>query len=80
MADFIETRPLSISAAAEYTGLAKSYIYKLVHLGRIACYKPTGGRLYFRQADLDQFIFRGRQSADYELQDKANRLAQGGKA
>ena len=80
MADFQETRPLSIEAAAEYTGLAKSYLYKLVHLGRIACYKPTGGRIYFTQADLDQFIFRGRQAADYELQDKANRLAQGGRA
>jgi prophage regulatory protein len=77
MNDFQKTKPLSIEAAAEYLGLKKSYLYKLVHLGRITCYKPTGGRIYFAQADLEQFVFRGRQPADYELQDKDKRLARG---
>lgn len=35
-------------------------IYRLVSQRRIQYYKPTGGRLYFRESDLDEFIESGR--------------------
>jgi len=60
-------KPLSISEAARFTGLKPSYLYKLIHLKRIPYYKPTGGRVYFKQGELEDFIYRGRQSPDYEL-------------
>ncbi|AEF82642.1 helix-turn-helix transcriptional regulator [Leadbettera azotonutricia] len=60
-------KPLDVDGAAQFTGLKKSYLYKLIHLGKIPCYKPTGGKVFFTQADLETFIFRGRQSADYEI-------------
>jgi len=65
---------MNVAEAAEFTGLSKAYIYKLVHLGKIPCYKPWGGRVFFKQNELEQFIFRGRKSADYELLEGADRL------
>lgn len=56
----------SVKAAAEFLGLSQFYLYKLKCQGKISCYKPNGGRVYFRQEDLENFIFRGRQAADYE--------------
>jgi excisionase family DNA binding protein len=57
---------LSVDEAAEFTGLKKNYLYKLIHQKKIPCYKPTGGRVFFKQEDLKDFIFRNRQNADYE--------------
>ena len=63
----IQRKPLSIIEAAQFTGLSRHYLYKLVHLGKIPHYKPTGGRVFFKQAELEEFIYRDRRSADYEL-------------
>ena len=59
---------LNIDEAAEFTGYRKNYLYKLVHEKRIPHFKPGGlkGRLFFKREDLEAFLFRGRQSADYE--------------
>ena len=67
------SKPLNIIEAAQFTGLSKAYLYKLVHMGKIPHYKPTGGKVFFRQEDLEGFIFRDRRSADYELREKADR-------
>jgi excisionase family DNA binding protein len=72
-------RPLSIAEAAAFTGLKPSYLYKLIHLKRIPHYKPTGGRVYFKQEDLEAFVFRGRAAADYELREKADQILNGGR-
>jgi len=73
-----EGRPLGIDEAAEYTGLSRRYLYKLVYLGKVPHYKPTGGRLYFKRADLDAFVFRGRRAADFELREQAEKIMAGG--
>jgi excisionase family DNA binding protein len=70
-------KPLGIAEAAEFTGLSKNYLYKLVHLRRIPCYKPTGGKVFFKREELEEFIFRGRNSADYEFAEKADRILNG---
>jgi excisionase family DNA binding protein len=57
---------LSVAEAAEFLGLKKNYVYKLVHMKKIAYYKPLGGRVFFRPAELEAFLFRNRQGADYE--------------
>jgi excisionase family DNA binding protein len=57
---------LGIAEASRFTGLKPSYLYKLIHLKRIPYYKPTGGRVYFKQSELEAFIFRERQTPDYE--------------
>ena len=64
----------SIEEAAAFTGLSKAYIYKLIFLKKIPHYKPLGGRIFFKQSELESFIFRGRRAADYELSDRAEKI------
>jgi len=78
MADYISQKPMSVAEAAEFCGFSKTYLYKLIHLGKIPCYKPEGGRVFFKQNELEQFIFRGRKAADYELAEQADALLAGG--
>ena len=66
--------PLDVVKAAAYLGFTKAYLYKLVHMGKIACFKPTGGKRFFKKSDLEAFIFRGRKSADYELAEQAGNI------
>ena len=72
MSNFLSKKPMGVTEAAEFLGFSKTYLYKLIHLGLIACYKPQGGRVFFKQEDLQAFIFRGRRAADYELSEKAD--------
>ena len=67
-------KPLSVTEAAAYTGLSKNYLYKLIHLKKITHFKPMGGKVFFKQQELDGFIFRNKTSADYELQEEAEQL------
>lgn len=59
-------KALTIEEAAQFTGLKKNYLYKLVCQKKIPHYKPLNGRLYFKQDELEGFIFRNRQAAIYE--------------
>jgi excisionase family DNA binding protein len=47
---------LSFSETAEYTGLSKSYLYKLTSAGIIPHYKPTGKMLYFKKLEIDEWL------------------------
>jgi len=50
-------KPLSLKQAAEWLNLAPSYIYYLVHFGKLKAYKPGGKRLFFKVADLEKYAF-----------------------
>jgi excisionase family DNA binding protein len=75
-----EGAPLTLSEAAAYLGLARSFLYKLTSQGKIAHFKPAGGKLYFKLEDLDGYLYRGRRAADYELADKADSVLNRGRA
>jgi excisionase family DNA binding protein len=64
---------LSTAEAAEYIGCTRGTIYQMVYQRRIPVHKPAG-KLVFKQAELDQFISRNKQSANYELSDQADAL------
>jgi excisionase family DNA binding protein len=59
-------KALSVDMVVSLTGLKKNYIYKLISQKKIPHYKPMGGRVYFKREDIENFIFRNRQAADYE--------------
>ncbi len=48
MTEIIIERPLNIDEASAFTGLKKSYIYKLVSQKKIPFYKPMNGYLFFK--------------------------------
>jgi excisionase family DNA binding protein len=55
---------LSVNEAAAYTGYTRSYLYKLVALKELPRYKPTGGRVFFKRAELDAFMTHGERQAN----------------
>lgn len=50
-------RPYSLSRAAEYLGISKSFLYKLTYSNQITHCKPNGKLIYFEKSDLDKWAF-----------------------
>ena len=50
------------------SGYKRNYLYKLIHLGRIPCYRPQGlkGRLFFKRREVEAFIFQNRLGPSFE--------------
>jgi excisionase family DNA binding protein len=65
---------LGVEEAAEYTGLSSGTLYILTHEKRIPFYKPLGKKIYFKRSELDAFMFRNKQSADYEISEQADAI------
>ena len=63
---------LTFDEAATYTGLSKSYLYKLTSTGGVPCYKPNGKVLYFNKTELDSWMMQNRKATSLELETKAN--------
>ncbi|NCU33335.1 MAG: DNA-binding protein [Candidatus Moranbacteria bacterium] len=63
---------LTFDEAAIYTGISKSYLYKLTSTGGIPCYKPNGKVLYFNKPELDNWMLQNRKATTDELETKAN--------
>ena len=70
----MDAKALGVNEAAAFLGYKRSYIYKMMHLGRIPYYRPNAGKAFFVQAELETFMLRGRRSADYELAARADAL------
>jgi excisionase family DNA binding protein len=70
----VEKKPLSTAEAAQYLKISVRQLYRLVSMRKIPYYKPEGKLMYFAVDDLNTFIYRNRQSADYELADKADAM------
>jgi excisionase family DNA binding protein len=73
----IKEKLIRINKVMELTGFSKSFIYKLTHEKRIPCYKPTGGRLFFYESEIVDFLSRNRQAADYEVSEQADAILNG---
>jgi excisionase family DNA binding protein len=65
---------LTVEEASEYTGLSNGTLYVLTHEKRIPFYKPMGKKIYFKRTELDGFMFRNKQAADYEVSEKADAI------
>ena len=68
--------PIQVNRVMELSGYSRSYIYKLVHWKKLPCHKPTGkgGKLFFLESEVIDFLTRNRQSADYELTEQADAI------
>lgn len=47
---------LTLDEAAQYTGMKKSYLYKLTSSRVIPHFKPSGKTCFFRRADLENWL------------------------
>ena len=59
-----DKKAMTVEDVIKCTGYSRNYIYKLVYLKKLACFKPLGGKLFFKLEDIENFIFRNRQAAD----------------
>lgn len=59
---------LDIDELALYSGLSKTYIYKLTHSNKIPFYKPGGKKIYFKRSEVDNWLLSNRVSTDEELE------------
>ena len=62
---------LNFDEVTAYTGLSKSYLYKLTCSGGIPCYKPQGKRIYFNKQEIDQWFLQNRKATSKELDNQA---------
>jgi excisionase family DNA binding protein len=62
---------LNFDEVAAYTGLSKSYLYKLTCSGGIPCYKPQGKHIYFNKLEIDQWLQQNRKATNIELENEA---------
>ena len=61
---------LSFEEAAQFTGLSKSYLYKLTSQQRIPHYKPSGKLIYFERNELERWLMQNRVSTTDEIESK----------
>jgi excisionase family DNA binding protein len=62
---------LNFDEVAVYTGLSKSYLYKLTCSGGIPCYKPQGKHIYCNKQEIDQWLLKNRKATTKELDNQA---------
>ena len=53
--------------AAEYLGITRSYLYKLMMWRKVSYYKPRGKLCFFEKSDLDEYIFSYKVKSEDEL-------------
>lgn len=63
---------LTIKELSEYTKLKVSYLYKLVHLGKISGYKAFGKRLMFDRTEIDLILKSNKTYSAQETELEAN--------
>jgi excisionase family DNA binding protein len=70
---------LTFDEAARFTGLSKSYLYKLTSGAKIAHYKPSGKMCYFNRLELEAWLQQNRVSTSDEIEAKAQTYCIGSK-
>lgn len=64
--------PMTVEKASEYTGFTKSYLYKLIHTGKIPSYKPDTskqGKVILCKEELTAFCFQNRRASNDEVRE-----------
>lgn len=63
---------LTFDETSAYSGISKSYLYKLTSAGSIPHYKPEGKTIYFDRSELDSWLKRNRVKTSEEIEREAS--------
>ena len=63
---------MNFNDLAAYTGLSKSYLYKLSSKGILPCYKPMGKVLFFDKEEIDLFLKQNKSTSAKEIESQAS--------
>lgn len=62
---------LTLEEASIYTGISKSWLYKLTSTGVIPHSKPNGKLIYFDRSELENWMLQNRNVTTTEIEEKA---------
>lgn len=62
---------LNFDELALYTGLSKSYLYKLSSSGGIPVYKPNGKNIYADKEEIDRWLLQNKKKSNAETENEA---------
>lgn len=62
---------LTFEQACNYTGISRSYLYKLTSSGDVPFSKPTGKIIFFSKEKLDNWLLQNSKKSNRELQNEA---------
>ena len=51
---------LTVVEAAGFSGLSKTFLYKLTHQKKIPHYKPRNKMIYFKKSELENWLLRNK--------------------
>lgn len=63
---------LNLEEAAEYTGISRSYLYKLTSRGIIPHSKPNGKMIFLSKEKLDDWLLTNRRKSSLDISREAN--------
>ena len=66
-----QKKVLNFEEVAAYSGLSKSYLYKLTSSGGIPCFKPQGKHIYFSKQEIDSWLMQNRKATTRDIDRKA---------
>lgn len=66
-----QKKALTLNEAIEYTGIKKSYMYKLTSTHKIPYYKPNGKSIYFDRLELEKWLLSNRIKTNAEVETEA---------
>ncbi len=62
---------LTIDEVGAYTGLSKSYLYKLTSTNQIPFYKPNNKMVYFKRQEIEEWLLQNRRKTKAEIEGEA---------
>jgi len=62
---------LSFDEASDYTGISRSYLYKLTSSGCIPFSKPNGKIIFFSKEKLDNWLLQNKSKSTTEIEKEA---------
>ncbi len=62
---------LTFDEASDYTGISRSYLYKLTASGRIPHSKPNGKMLFFEKSKLVEWLLQNKRKSKKEIEAEA---------
>ncbi|WP_142784657.1 helix-turn-helix domain-containing protein [Changchengzhania lutea] len=66
---------LTFDEACDYTGISRSYLYKLTASGRIPHSKPNGKMLFFEKAKLVDWLLQNKRKSKREIEAEVSAYA-----
>ncbi len=70
--NLLQKEIFTFNEACLYLDLSSSHLYKLTSTNAIPCYCPQGKKLYFRRAELDQWLTSNRNKTTDEVEQQAS--------